>query len=76
MLPPPPERSKAVALAAYAFRMPATLFCAFTTTCFVHLIVSNFVRSKAVPLQAWNGPEGSRKLRLPDFVTAAQDGGR
>jgi len=33
-------------------------------------------RSKAVPLQAWTGPEGSRKLRSPDFVTTAQDGGR
>ena len=33
-------------------------------------------KGKAVPLQAWTGPEGSRKLRLPDFVTAAQDGGR
>jgi hypothetical protein len=22
---------------------------------------------KAVPLQAWTGPEGSRRLRLPDF---------
>jgi len=32
--------------------------------------------SKAVPLQAWTGPEGSTKLRLPDFVTTAQDGGR
>jgi hypothetical protein len=31
---------------------------------------------KAVPLQAWTGPEGSRKLRFPDFVTTAQDGGR
>ena len=30
---------------------------------------------KAVPLQAWSGPEGSRKLRFPDFVTTAQDGG-
>ena len=30
----------------------------------------------AVPLQAWTGPEGSRKLRFPDFVTTAQDGGR
>ena len=28
---------------------------------------------KAVPLQAWTGPEGSRKLRLPDYVTTAQD---
>jgi len=31
---------------------------------------------KAVPLHAWTGPEGSRKLRFPDFVTKAQDGGR
>jgi len=34
------------------------------------------VKSKAVPLQAWTGPEGSRMLRFPDFVTTAQDGGR
>jgi len=26
---------------------------------------------KAVPLQARSGPEGSRKLRFPDFVTTA-----
>jgi hypothetical protein len=31
---------------------------------------------KAVPLQAWGGPEGSRKLRFPDFMTTAQDGGK
>jgi hypothetical protein len=24
-------------------------------------------KGKAVPLQAWTGPEGSRRLRLPDF---------
>jgi len=24
---------------------------------------------QAVPLQAWTGPEGSRRLRLPDFKT-------
>ena len=30
---------------------------------------------KAVPLQAWSGPEGCRKLRFPDFMTTAQDGG-
>jgi len=29
---------------------------------------------KAVPLQARSGPEGSGKLRFPDFVTTAQDG--
>jgi len=22
---------------------------------------------KAIPLQAWTGPEGSRRLRLPDY---------
>ena len=33
-------------------------------------------KGKAVPLQAWTGPEGSRKLRLQDFVTTAQDSGR
>jgi hypothetical protein len=30
----------------------------------------------AVPLQAWSGPEGYRKLRFPDFMTTAQDGGK
>jgi hypothetical protein len=24
---------------------------------------------KAIPLQTWTGPEGSRSLRLPDFKT-------
>jgi hypothetical protein len=33
------------------------------------------VKGKAVPLQAWSGPEGSRKLRFPDLLTTAQDGG-
>jgi hypothetical protein len=33
-------------------------------------------KNKAVPLQAWSGPEGSRKLKFPDFMTAAQDGGK
>ena len=34
------------------------------------------MKGKAVPLQAWTGPEVSRKLRFPDFVTTAQDGGK
>ena len=33
-------------------------------------------KDKAVPLQAWSGPEGSMKLRFPDFMTTAQDGGK
>jgi len=31
---------------------------------------------RAVPLQAWSGPEGSRKLNFPDYTTRAQDGGK
>jgi hypothetical protein len=34
----------------------------------------NVDSKKAVPLQAWSGPQGSRKLRFPDFLTTAQDG--
>ena len=26
-------------------------------------------KGTAFPLQAWTGPEGSRRLRLPDFIT-------
>ena len=33
-------------------------------------------KGKALPLQAWSGPEGSRKLRFPAFMTMAQDGGK
>ena len=33
-------------------------------------------KGKAVPLQARSGPECSRKLRFPDFMSAAQDGGK
>jgi len=28
-----------------------------------------YIKGKAIPLQAWTGPEGSRRLRLPDFKT-------
>ena len=33
-------------------------------------------KGKAVPLQAWSGPEGSRNLRFTDFMTTAQKGGK
>jgi len=26
-------------------------------------------KSEAIPLQAWTGPESSRRLRFPDFKT-------
>jgi len=32
--------------------------------------------SKSVLLQAWSVPEGSRKLRFPDFMTTAEGGGK
>jgi hypothetical protein len=34
------------------------------------------LKGKAVPLQAWSGLEGSRKLRFPDYMTTAQVGGK
>jgi len=42
----------------------------------LHLV--NWIKGKGkpVPLQAWGGPEGSRKLRFPDFMATAQDGGK
>jgi len=49
---------------------------------YVYMYVCMYVRiyyvkvGKAVPLQAWSGPEGSRKLRFPYFMTTAQDGGK
>jgi hypothetical protein len=38
---------------------------------------NNFIKGKgeAAPLQAWSGPEGSRKLRFPYYMTKAQDSG-
>jgi hypothetical protein len=33
-------------------------------------------KGKGFPLQDWSGPDCSRKLRFPDFMTTAQDGGK
>jgi len=41
----------------------------------LNFIITYMCKGKAVPLQAWSGPSGSRKLRFPDFMTTAQDGG-
>ena len=46
------------------------------TTISNRFFIFNNFSDKAVPLQAWTGPEDSRKLRFPDFVTTAQDGGK
>jgi hypothetical protein len=47
------------------------MYCVFTPTGlklfkFAHKCKG---KGKAIPLQAWTGPEGSRRLRLPDFMT-------
>jgi hypothetical protein len=36
-------------------------------------IYINIYKGKAVSLQAWSGPEGSRKIRFPDYMTTAQE---
>jgi hypothetical protein len=49
------------------------------TACLVATVLVIFIvkgKGKAVSLQARSGPESSRKLRFPDFVTTAQDGSR
>jgi len=33
-------------------------------------------KGTAIPLQAWTGPEGSRRLRLPDLRQSAHEGGK
>ena len=43
---------------------------------FQNLSSTGNVKVKAVPLQAWSGPEGSRKLRFRDIMTMAQDGSK
>jgi len=40
------------------------------------LKVTKVKKGKAASLEAWSGPEGSRKLRFPDFMTTAQDDGK
>ena len=41
-----------------------------TTYTKIHNIWQPFVlKGKAIPLQDWTGPEGSRRLRFPDFKT-------
>ena len=35
----------------------------------IFMIVKGKGKDKAIPLQACRGPEGSRRLRLPDFKT-------
>jgi len=40
------------------------------------LVQKTGIKKKAVPLRAWSGPEISKKLRFPVYVTIAQNGGK
>jgi hypothetical protein len=51
-------------------------FCRPSVYLFVRPHRTTLLTGKSVPLQAWSGPEGSRKLRFPDFMTTAQDTGK
>jgi hypothetical protein len=46
-----------------------SLKCAYTDSTRVELSHYARVKGKAIPLQALTGPQGSRRLRLPDFKT-------
>ena len=63
--------------------MHRQIFVVYTGTVLIvrlWVIIANNTRcngkGKSVPLQARRGPEGSRKLRFPNFMTTAQDGGK
>ena len=51
------------------FLLESTVLWDMTPCCLVK-------KGEAVPLEAWSGPEDSRKLRFPDFMTTAQDDGK
>ena len=43
---------------------------------FIFRCVHTLRKGKAVPLQAWSGPEGSRKLRFPEFMKTVKGSGK
>jgi len=45
-----------------------TLHCTLKNIC-RDSIIAKVKKGTAIPLQAWRGPDGSRSLRLPDFMT-------
>ena len=50
----------------------------FLILVFIHIYIYIYIymKGKAVPLQAWSGPECSRKSKFPDFMRTAQVGGK
>ena len=43
-----------------------------THHCWKYFVVTGG-KGRAIPLQTWRGPEGSRRLRLPDFKTISTE---
>ena len=60
-----------ITLLIYANSDIWTVYIIYTHTYFSlnSIIYSSDKKDKAIPLQAWTGPEGSRRLRLPYFKT-------
>jgi len=63
------------------FVVVRTLECTYTNLYSIDLMFAipkclEYIKGNAVPLQAWSGPEGSRKLWFPGCMTTAQDGGK
>jgi len=50
--------------------------CLLLLSQYIYIYIHIYKKAKSVPLQAWSDPEGSKKLRFPDFMTTAQDGGK
>ena len=57
-------------------RLPRNLKIAFTFWFTLACMYIYIYIGKIVPLQAWSGPESSRKLRVPDFMKTAHVGGK
>jgi hypothetical protein len=53
---------------AFEFRMGDYCKCN-SEVCLYKSNCSYCIKGKAIPLQAWTGPEGSRRLTLPDLKT-------
>ena len=60
----PPRNQQRISLASYTPRLTR------------QYTVLRFEKVKQSRYRTWRGPEGSRKLRFPDFMTTAQDGGK
>jgi hypothetical protein len=75
-----PKYPRVSSLSTHTHTLSLYLYCMLCTgltvnkDCFpfsllTDLFLTGSKKHKAVPLQAWSGPESSRKLRFPDFMT-------